>query len=76
MAYTHSAITVLKKTDGALFRGRYKSLLVEDDIDALYVSRYIHRNPIDMKRPLVTRLEEYRHSSYPAYINKSKVPEW
>ncbi|NVJ61945.1 MAG: transposase [Gammaproteobacteria bacterium] len=66
----------LKKTDGPLFRGRYKSILVEDDVYALYVSRYIHRNPIDMKRPIVSRLEDYRHSSYPAYINKLKAPEW
>lgn len=66
----------LKRTDGPLFRGRYKSLLVDDDVYALYVSRYIHRNPIDMKRPLVERLEQYSYSSYPAYINQAKSPEW
>jgi len=66
----------LKDSDGTLFRGRYKALLVEDDAHALYVSRYIHRNPIEMKKPKVERLEQYPYSSYPAYINKTKAPDW
>ncbi len=66
----------LKGTDGPLYRGRFKSLLVEDDIYALYVSRYIHRNPVETKHPIVSSLEQYTHSSYPAYINKQKAPEW
>ncbi|WP_196141202.1 transposase, partial [Aliikangiella sp. G2MR2-5] len=35
----------LKKVDGPLFRGRYKSILVEADAYLLQLSRYIHRNP-------------------------------
>ena len=66
----------LKKTDGPLFRGRYKAILVEKDAYLLQVSRYIHRNPIDMKKPLVRELEEYQWSSYPAYIAKVKAPTW
>ena len=66
----------LNKTDGPLFRGRYKAILVDQDSYLLRLTRYIHRNPIDMKRPLVTQLAEYRWSSYPAYIGKNKPPEW
>ena len=37
----------LRKTDGSLFRGRYKAILVENDSYQLQLSRYIHRNPIE-----------------------------
>ncbi len=66
----------LKKTDGPLFRGRYKAILVDKDTYLLNLSRYIHRNPIDMKRPLVETLEDYPWSSYPVYIGKTKAPVW
>ncbi len=65
-----------KKTDGSLFRGRYKAILVDKDAYLLQLSRYIHRNPIETKRPLVQQLEDYPWSSYPAYINKAKTPDW
>lgn len=29
-----------------------------------------------MKKPLVSRLENYTWSSYPAFINKAKAQEW
>ena len=32
--------------DGQLFRGRYKSVLVEEDSHLLELLRYIHRNPV------------------------------
>jgi REP element-mobilizing transposase RayT len=66
----------LKKTDGSLFRGRYKAILVDKDEYILQLSRYIHRNPIDMKSPLVNNLEDYKWSSYRNYINKDKPPKW
>ncbi len=64
-----------KKTDGSLFRGRYKATLVDKDAYLLQLSRYIHRNPIETKRPLVQQLDNYPWSSYPAYINKAKTPD-
>ena len=39
----------LKKTDGPLFRGRYKAILIDHDAYLLQLSRYIHRNPVEMK---------------------------
>ena len=66
----------LNKTDGPLFRGRFKAILVEADAYLLQLSRYIHRNPIEMKRPLVEELSQYRWSSYPSYIGLAKAPWW
>ena len=66
----------LKKTDGPLFRGRYKAILVDDSAYFLQLSRYIHRNPIETKKPLKANLDDYIWSSYPAYVGKSMAPEW
>ncbi len=66
----------LKRTDGPLFRGRFKAILVDADNYLLALSRYIHRNPIDLSRPLVRSLENYRWSSYPAYVGKATAPAW
>lgn len=66
----------LKHTDGPLFRGRYKAILIEKDAYLLQLSRYIHRNPVETRQPIVEKLEQYPWSSYPAYINKAKTPEF
>jgi len=66
----------LKHTDGTLFRGRYKAILIDASSYLLEVSRYIHRNPVETLKPLVSKLEKYRWSSYPAYVNKVKSPDW
>jgi len=65
----------LKKTDGPLFRGRYKAILVDKDAYLLQLSRYIHQNPIEIKgaKP---KLDNYTWSSYPAYIAKTAPPQW
>ncbi len=66
----------LKNTDGALFRGRYKAILIEASSYLLEVSRYIHRNPVEVSKPLVENLTDYRWSSYPAYMSKASTPDW
>lgn len=63
-------------TDGSLFRGRYKSVLVDADNYLLHVSRYIHRNPVEIKKPKVKELTDYFWSSYPAFANKINPPSW
>jgi putative transposase len=65
-----------KKRDGTLFSGRFKSVLVDEDSYLLQLTRYIHRNPLEVKRKMVERLEDYVWSSYPAYINQSIAPTW
>lgn len=61
-------------SDGPLFRGRYKAILVDVDNYLVNVSRYIHRNPLQAR--LVKSLAGYTWSSYPAYLGKTRVPEW
>jgi len=64
----------LRKTDGPLFRGRYKAILVEQDSYQLQLSRYIHRNPLEAS--LVDSLERYPWSSYPIYLGEQSAPKW
>ncbi|NOU52150.1 hypothetical protein HG263_16600 [Pseudoalteromonas sp. JBTF-M23] len=66
----------LKRTDGPLFRGRYKAILVEKGAYLLQLSRYIHRNPIEMANPMVEDLAKYPWSSYPAYIGETEPQDW
>ena len=65
-----------KRTDGPLFRGRYKSVLIDESAPMLQVSRYIHRNPVEIKGATDEALESYVWLSYLAYINQAKAPGW
>ena len=60
--------------DGTLFRGRYKSILVDADNYLLQLVRYIHRNPLSAG--LVKRLDQYVWSSYRGYLSKVKKCDW
>lgn len=60
--------------DGALFRGRYKAILVDAQSYWERLSRYVHRNPIEAG--LIDNLEDYPWSSYPAYIGREAKPSW
>jgi len=62
------------KSDGPLFRGRYKSIVVESDSYLLELVRYIHRNPL--QAGLVKRLEDYRWSSHRIYISRGNEVNW
>ncbi|MCX5848910.1 MAG: transposase [Deltaproteobacteria bacterium] len=62
------------KSDGPLFRGRYKSIVVESDSYLLELVRYIHRNPL--QAGLVKRLEDYRWSSHRMYISRGNEINW
>jgi len=65
---------VLQQTDGPLFRGRFKSIIIEAKTYLLKLSRYIHLNPVEAG--FVKRAEDYRWSSYNAYINNEKSPTY
>lgn len=51
---------------GPLFQGAFKAVLVENDIQFVHVSRYIHLNPYTSE--LVQDLSSYPYSSYPHFI--------
>lgn len=53
---------------GHLFQDRFKSEAIEDDRYLLSALRYIHNNPV--KAGMVSRVEEYKWSSYGFYVNK------
>ena len=51
---------------GHVFQGRYRSILVERDVYALELGRYIHLNPV--RAHLVGEPSAYPWSSYHAYV--------
>ena len=59
---------------GPLFQGRYQNRLVENDEYMLTVLRYIHHNPV--KANLVSKPENYRWSSYGAYVGTIPIWSW
>ncbi|MBW1810823.1 MAG: transposase [Deltaproteobacteria bacterium] len=60
--------------DGPVFRGRFKSQLVQDDEYLRYLLAYIHLNPIEAK--LVIRLDSECWTSHRAYLGKESIPPW
>ena len=60
--------------DGPIFRGRFRSLVIDSDSYLTAVGRYIHRNPLDL-RPQVD-LATYRWSSYRHYLRLGGKPNW
>jgi REP element-mobilizing transposase RayT len=63
---------VRNKCDGTLFRGRYKSILVDADTYLLELVRYIHRNPL--RAGLADKIDAYAWSSHQGYL--SDASEW
>ncbi|VAX35970.1 hypothetical protein MNBD_UNCLBAC01-1160 [hydrothermal vent metagenome] len=78
MCYINGTYTqILNKKyqyEGSLFKGRYKSVLVEKDEYLLELVRYIHRNPL--KAGLVKKLGMHQWTSHRAYMRKKERPEW
>ena len=55
------------KRVGTIFQGAYKAVLVESEPQLIYLTKYIHRNPLEI---VSTRslLIEYKYSSYGNYL--------
>ncbi len=64
-----------KRRDGALFRGRYRAILVQADNYLMEIVRYIHMNPAK-RREDIHALMNYRWSSNYYYLGKKVKPEW
>lgn len=62
------------RRDGALFRGRYKAILVDADEYLSAVLRYIHLNAVEAG--IVKRPEDYRWASHRYYLQAKGVPGW
>jgi len=59
---------------GHLFQGRYAASLIQKESYLIAASRYVHRNPI--QAGMVTKLQDYPWSSYPAYIAFNPKDAW
>ena len=71
---------------GALFQGKYKSVLVRQESHLLHLPYYIHGNPLDLVMPewrkktlndykkALRFLEDYKWSSFPDYIGGQNFP--
>ena len=57
---------------GPLFQGPYKAVRVENEYQFIYLSKYIHRNPMDLFtfKESPRRLSEYKFSSYGNYLHQ------
>jgi len=62
------------RRDGALFRGRYKAIVVDKDNYLAQVVRYIHLNPVD--GGLVREPHSYLWSSHRWYLRPKGIPKW
>ena len=62
------------KTEGQLFRGRYKAVIIEANNHLLEVLRYIHRNPL--RAGIAKELSDFNWSSHQGYISNAKKWEW
>ena len=68
---------------GHLYQGRYKSFLIDADIYLMEVTRYVHLNPVRIKKNETLSLQELRKqlraypwNSYPDYIRKTIHYPW
>lgn len=59
---------------GHLFQGRFKAIVVEKESYLVELSRYIHLNPVRMKKGV--GLGRYGWSSYRDYVGDRKAPGW
>ncbi len=60
------------KRVGSLFQGPYKAVIVTNETQWYYLTKYIHRNPLSLPtfRESPDRLSEYPYSSYPNYLQR------
>ena len=78
ISYT-SAFNRRHNRSGHLYQGRYKSFLIDADSYLKEVSRYIHLNPVRIKKfackPVKERIQilsEFKYSSFSGYVNMKK----
>ena len=62
------------KCEGALFRGRYKAILVDEDTYVMELARYIHRNPT--KAGAEHEPGQHKWTSHRAYLELKPKITW
>ena len=64
----------IHRRDGALLRGRYRAIVVDEDAYMAQVVRYIHLNPL--AAGLVGEPQGYGWSSHRFYLRPKEAPKW
>ncbi len=62
---------------GGLFQGRFKAVLINNDVHFIHLPQYIHTNPLSLNYGGSTSIEflkNYRWSSFPDYIGIKNFP--
>jgi len=62
---------------GTILQGKYKNVLIENEMQWLYLTKYIHRNPLHNQQSSVlckNVLANYPYSSYPVYLGINQKP--
>lgn len=62
--------------DGALFRGRFHSILVDSEQYLDTVARYIHLNPVTKNMANCDILDSFEWSSFAAFEERVAAPSW
>ena len=62
------------RTDGPLFRGRFKAVAIEDDTQLIAAVAYVHANIHDIGPHADPRTHPW--SSHPIYLGRAQAPEW
>ena len=56
------------KRVGPVFQGKFKGVIIESEPQFIFLSKYIHRNPLSLTSS--SELEAYSYSSYRNYLGK------
>jgi putative transposase len=62
------------RRSGALFQGRFKAILVQEEGYACTLSRYVHLNPV--RAGIVNRARQYPWSSFRDFLDPRGAPSW
>lgn len=73
-SYSHYFNIIYEKS-GSLFQGRFKNVLVENEKQLLYLSKYIHVNPLAANLVELDSLFDYPWSSLGDYLNEKTGDE-
>lgn len=63
------------KHSGSIFQGKYKNVLLTNEYQWFYLSKYIHRNPAHLQSTEPCNLSLYPYSSFQNYLGK-KSERW
>lgn len=61
-------------SDGSLFKGRFKCILLPEDHLLLEMVRYVHREPVC--KGLASSVDDYPWSSHPGYLSFDRQWDW